>query len=53
MSKKPDQAVIERTLMALVEEAVAAEETAKRIRIQVEIMAKEYGIKMPTPEQVR
>jgi hypothetical protein len=46
---RPDIAQIERVLMSLTQDAVDAEAYAARVRIQVAVMAKEFGIVLPEP----
>jgi hypothetical protein len=48
--KKPEDGFTKRTLLSLVTDAVAMESYAKRVRVQVAALAKEYGIKMPKAE---
>jgi hypothetical protein len=50
--KKPDAEFTTRMLLSLVNDAVALESYAARVRAQVAALAKEYGIKMPVAKDV-
>ncbi|MDF3810087.1 MULTISPECIES: hypothetical protein [Rhodopseudomonas] len=50
MKKKPDLEFAERLLLSLVNEAVALETSAARVRIQIARLAAEFGIAMPEAE---
>lgn len=44
---KPNTEATARVLMSLVSDLADFEKSAKRIRIQIKVLAKEHGVKLP------